>query len=149
MMAEASAKQGHVNAALDHIEKAIYLCKPEQPHYRTYVLRKAALQRRANQPGVALDTLRMLDDSLQTTAEVAGEMAAAYLMLSQPEQAAEVWKRVYDRKPSAVAAAEVGLCLHRAADLSAAQHWLKTAEMLMADHPRVEALRATIEQTTP
>lgn len=146
LLAEAAARQGHLDSALEQIDRALYLCQPDTAHHRQYTLRKAALQRRANKPALALDTLRTLDEAVRDTPDVAEQIAKTHLMLSQPKQAAEVWQHVYQRKPSAAAAAEVGLCLHRAGDIAGAKQWLTLAQMHLPDHPRVQALRALLEK---
>lgn len=140
MLADVDGRRGMLPDAIRHINKALEHTGDVKSH-AAYTLQKAQFLRRDNDPHAALEAVAALPESMTRQKGVLQDMAKSYLMLSQPNDAAELWAEFFSRNPSDVqAAAEAGLCYHRADKPSTAAVYLRHAQKINPDHPTVKAL---------
>lgn len=147
ILAEVAARRNEIDSALDRYDKALARTDPrtERSKLVSYTLRKAQLLRR--KPGArgreeALNLLLALPEAKANThAHVAEALAQTYLSLNRKREAAEAWAAwCADNPLDAKAAANAGLCYHRAGDLDRARQWHTRAAKLAAHLPEVQAL---------
>jgi Tfp pilus assembly protein PilF len=108
-------------------------------------VQEARIRRQCDQPRRALELLLALDAGVQTEEAVTAEIAACYLALDRPHDAALAWERRYRRNPrsphawrAAVGAAEACLAAGRRDD---AEWWCRQARTAAPDEADVKALQ--------
>ena len=140
MLADVDSRRGMLSDAIRHINKALEHTDDVKED-AAYTIQKAQFLRRDNDPHAALEAVAALPDSMRHQMVAVRDLATSYLMLSQPNDAAELWADYYAKNPSDVqGAAEAGLCYHRADKPSTAAVYLRQAQKIDPDHPTVKAL---------
>ncbi|MHC4218947.1 MAG: tetratricopeptide repeat protein [Planctomycetota bacterium] len=127
-------------SALQHIQEAREIA----PGNLGIRIQEARIRRQCDQPRHALELLLALDAGLRAEEAVTAELAACYLALDQPLEAARVWERRYRRGPqrptawrAAVGAAHSHLAAGRREE---ALWWYEQARLAAPDQPEVADL---------
>jgi predicted Zn-dependent protease len=133
-------------SALQHIQEAREIA-PENLGIRVW---EARIRRRCNQPRHGLELLLALDATLQAEEAVTAELAACYVALDQPLDAARAWERRYRRQPqdptawrAAVGAAKSHLAAGQRED---ALWWYEQARLAAPDRPEVSELARALQK---
>lgn len=101
LLADLYARQNRTTLALDRIVRALALLPEDDQDRRTqYVVTRATLLRRANQPEEALSVLLELPRDKLIREPVIDDVATCYVMMGQPELAAVVYDRALLTRPT-------------------------------------------------
>lgn len=106
VLSDLYAQQNKLDQALDAINRALELLLDDPAYRQSYLRRKATLLRRANRPEEAIVVLRQLPPKTWVERGVIDEFAQTYMLLGQPEKAAEHYEAVLPLDPLADWAAE-------------------------------------------
>ncbi len=139
LLSDIYTKKNKLGLALDQIQRAIETVPANNPNLRTvYVLKRAAILRRDNQPAESLATLNALPSDTRMQPKVLRDTATSWVMLGKPKMAAELYEQVLRIDPSSdLAAAEAARWRIKVGDTDAARGLLKTLRRI---NPRYEAL---------
>jgi tetratricopeptide (TPR) repeat protein len=129
LLSDIYAKKNKLNLALGQIQRAIETAPNDTTTRLIYVLKRAALQRRDNQPAESLATLNALPQDIRLQPKVLQDTATSWAMLGKPLMAAELYERVLAVDPSSDLAA------------AAAAHWQIKAGNVDAARQHVQTLR--------
>ena len=124
-------------AAMDHLATALDLMGPDHHKYHDYLLLKAALHNRLNQPRVARRLLHRILPHRRDEA-VTRELARSYRLSAEPLKAAFTWADLSDAEPEQAAYA-----------LEATRAFLEAAEAGQADWPTTRRLLRRAENLRP
>ncbi|MCC6680574.1 MAG: tetratricopeptide repeat protein [Phycisphaeraceae bacterium] len=100
LLSDLYARQNKLKLAIDQIDKAIKLAAGESKFENAYVLSRATLLLRDNQPGEALKTLNSLPPRRLIQPDAAGKLAECWAMLGQPQQAAAFYEQLTSIDPA-------------------------------------------------
>lgn len=139
LMADIYAKKNKLQLALEQTQRAIDTAPESSPNTRTvYVLKRASLLRRDNQPAESLAALNALSPEAHLQPTVLRDIATSWAMLGKPQMAAELYERVLTADPSSAhAAAQAANWRIKAGDLDAAKQHLQSLRRI---DPRHESL---------
>lgn len=139
VLSDIYAHQNKIGLAMSPIERAIELVPADNPQLRvTYVLKRAALLRRNNQPAESLATLLALPGDAQLRPIVMRDTATSWRMLGKPAMAAQMYEQALRLDPSSdLAAAGAARWRIKTGDIETAR---KHVEALRRINPRYEAL---------
>ena len=99
-LADLYADQNKARMAIDMIGKAVeHTPVVERDKQVAYILRKAQLLRRANQPEDALLVFEKLSPTERLTDAVMAERALCWAMMGRPRDAAQVYEQAWDSAP--------------------------------------------------
>ncbi len=123
LIADIYAKKNKIRLALDQSQRAIDTVPEGKPRTRSvYVLKRAALLRRNNQPAESLAVLSELSPDAGLRALVLKDMATSWAMLGKPEMAAKLYEQVLRGDPSSdLAAAAAARWRIKVGDIDAAR----------------------------
>jgi tetratricopeptide (TPR) repeat protein len=143
-MSDLFMKRNEPSQALQQIDKALeFAAANERGVVVPYVLKRAAVQRRAGDPQGAMQTLdEMLHDSEMMEPYVAKDVAETFGMLNQPDKAAEFYERATAANPTEwlLLAGAVDWAL-KANNLPMAKRSLRSLEKLDPHLPALRDLR--------
>ncbi len=139
LLSDIYAKKNKLQLALDQIQRAIDTAPESSPNTRTvYVLKRASLLRRDNQPAESLAALNALTPEAHLQPTVLRDTATSWAMLGKPEMAAELYERVLSADPSSAhAAAQAAGWRIKTGELDIANQHIKTLRRI---NPRDESL---------
>lgn len=139
LLSDIYARQNKVGLALGQIERAIQTASAQSPGPRTaYVLKRAKLLRRDNQPGESLAALQALPQDARLEPLVMRDIATSWMMLGKPQRAAEQYELALRLDPSSdLAAAEAARWRLKAGDVETARKHVQTLRRI---NPRYEAI---------
>ncbi len=147
LLAAVAAKRNEIDSAIDRYDKALQRTDPfaERNKFVSYTIWKARLLRRKVDPQGRAEALNVLlalpEAQAHTHAQVTEELAQTYLSLNRQAEAAGVWVAWFKDNPlDGRAAAQAGLCYHRAGQLDEARRWHDTATKLAPHLPETQAL---------
>ncbi|MBI1367461.1 MAG: tetratricopeptide repeat protein [Planctomycetes bacterium] len=148
MQAEIAARRGKIDMAIEEVNKAIDLSKDDAAKRLNYVLQKAQLLRRNNDPAAALSLLTSLDTADQQKGAVVEHIADCYQMMNQPAKAAAVWSELFALEPTnARAAGEAAWAYHRADDDRHARQYIDMALRIDPREAKANALRDALAKS--
>ena len=100
-LADVFARQNELQLALQQVQKAIENTPiAERKKQIGYILRKAKLLQRMNQPEQSLQTLRHIPARRRQELDVLEEMAISWNLLKRPEKSAELYEQVLAQRPT-------------------------------------------------
>ena len=146
LLSDIYAEQGKLDLAQAQIKRAIdALNDPDSRVYVIYTLKRAALLRRADQPGESLALLDALPAAEQQRPDVLRDIAESWGMLGKPEMAARRYELALQVDPSNDhAAAEAVRWWLKADDTEAAERNLKALRRINPRHPALPELNAAV-----
>ncbi|MHC4082522.1 MAG: tetratricopeptide repeat protein [Planctomycetota bacterium] len=148
-LAAVALQDGDRASAVRHVQEAREIA-PENLGIR---IQEARIRRQCDQPRHALELLLALSERHQTEEAVTAEIAACYMALGQPLDAAKAWEHRYrrhSRHPTAWrAAAKAGEAYLAAGRQQDAQWWCRQAQLAAPDEAEVKALEQALESPQP
>lgn len=140
ILAEVAARTGDPRMAHEQMGKAI-AAATKRATVQLYTLQKAKYLRRDNKPEQAMAVIKGLGPEAMLDTAVIAALAQCHLQLGEAVEAGKLWATVLAWAPmNAEAAAEAGLCFHRAGDERHARQYLAMGQRINADHPKVRSL---------
>jgi predicted Zn-dependent protease len=144
-LALVALREGDEASAVRHVQEA----REIDPDNLGIRIQEARIRRQCDQPRHALELLLALDERHRTQEAVTAEIAACYVILGQPLDAARAWELRYRRHPrqptawrAAVRAGEAHLAAGRADD---ARWWCRQAQLAAPGEAEVRALQEALE----